>query len=89
MDRLGRTSSRDMTAPDSLTALAIAAETDIMALCPIRMARQFQQAFSLVILKAPYESRPIEVNALWRKDNAAHPAIGWLKDLLIAESAAI
>ena len=89
MDRLGRTSSRDMTAPDSLTALAIAAETDIMALCPIRMARQFQQAFSLVILKAPYESRPIEVNALWRKDNVAHPAIGWLKDLLVAESAAI
>ena len=52
-------------------------------------ARQFQQAFSLVILKAPYESRPIEVNALWRKDNGAHPAIAWLKDLLIAESAAI
>jgi len=89
MDRLGRDFARDMTAPDSLTALAIAAETDIMALCPIRMARQFQEAFSLVILKAPYESRPIEVHALWRKDNGAHPAISWLKDLLIAESAAI
>jgi len=89
MDRMGRTSSRDMTAPDSLTALAIAAETDIMALCPIRIARQFQAAFSLVILRAPYDIRPIEVHALWRKDNSAHPAVSWLKDLLVAESAAI
>ena len=85
MSRAGRTEVTGMTAPDSITALAIAAETDILALAPLRMARHFGPAFSLVIKPPPYETRPIDVCALWRRDQGSHPAVGWLIDLLQVE----
>ena len=85
MSRAGRTAVTGMTAPDSITALAIAAETDILALAPLRMARHFGPAFSLVIKPPPYETSPIDVCALWRRDQGSHPAVGWLIELLQAE----
>ena len=89
MARTGRKQPAGMSAPDSLTALAIAAQTDLMTLAPLRMAEMFRDAFSLAILEPPYDTRPIDVMALWRKDQTDHPAIGWLVELLVRESAQI
>jgi DNA-binding transcriptional LysR family regulator len=89
MSRAGRKQVTGMTAPDSITALAIAAETDILALVPMRMARHFGAAFSLVIKPPPYEARPFDICALWRRDQGGHPAVGWLIDLLQTEGQAV
>ena len=78
-----------MTAPDSITALAIAAKTDVFTLAPLRMAEMFRDAFGLVIFDPPYETRPVDVFALWRKDHGAHPAVAWLVGLLEQEAEAI
>jgi DNA-binding transcriptional LysR family regulator len=89
MSRAGRMQVTGMTAPDSITALAIAAETDILALAPMRMAQHFGPAFSLVIKPPPYEARPIDICALWRRDQGGHPAVGWLIDLLQSEGQSV
>ena len=89
MSRAGRMQVTGMTAPDSITALAIAAETDILALAPLRMAQHFGQAFSLVIKPPPYETRPIDICALWRRDQGSHPAVGWMIDLLKQEGQSV
>ena len=86
MSRAGRNGSFGMTAPDSLTALAIAAKTDVMTLVPLRMAEMFRDTFCLTIFEPPYDVRPIDVMALWRKDHGAHPAVSWLVDLLAREA---
>ncbi len=89
MARAGRTQPTGMSAPDSLTALAITAKTDLMTLAPLRMAEMFRDAFGLSILEPPYETRAIDVTALWRKDQSDHPAIGWLVELLASEVSSI
>jgi len=89
MSRAGRMQVTGMTAPDSITALAIAAETDILALVPLRMAKHFGEAFALVIKPPPYETRPIDICALWRRDQGSHPAVGWLINLLKQEGESV
>lgn len=89
MLQAGRDQISGMAAPDSQAALTIAARTDMAALAPLRLAEKFKDTLGLVLFEPPYEARPIEVVALWRKDHGAHPAVSWLINLLSEQGALI
>lgn len=74
------------TAPDTNAALAFAAETDMAALIPLRLARMFAPMMGLTLFDPPYETRPTELVMIWRREHDA-PALGWLRGLL-ADAAA-
>jgi DNA-binding transcriptional LysR family regulator len=69
-----------VTAPDSVSALAIALRSDMAVLAPQRLA-QDQAVAVLAPVMAPYT---LEVGAVFREDRLADPAIAWLADLLAA-----
>ena len=72
--------------PDSYTALAVVARSDMAALAPRRLAERAVAAGVLQILGPPYESPSLEIGVLHMRDRAGDPAQMWLLDLL-AESA--
>ncbi len=89
MKRAGRHHISGMAAPDSQAALTIAARTDMAALAPRRLAEKFKDTLGLALFESPYDGRPVDVVALWRKDHGAHPAVSWLIDLLCEQGALI
>lgn len=89
MERISGPRPPAMTAPDSQTLLSIVSHTDLAALAPLRLARNFQDVYNLAIFDPPYETRPIEMTALWRRDHGAHPAVAWLGDLVLEAGAAL
>ena len=73
--------------PDSYTALAVAARSDMAALAPRRLAERAAQRGLLQLLEPPYESPPVEIGVLQMRDRAGDPAQSWLMQFL-EESAA-
>lgn len=71
-----------VTIDDAQAALAIVARTDMAALAPRRLSQTWAEAYGLVLMEPPYESRPITLDLLWRADQGAHPAIHWFCGLL-------
>jgi DNA-binding transcriptional LysR family regulator len=70
------------TAPDPHAALAFAAETDMAALVPLRLARILAPMLKLKVFEPPYETNPTEMVMLWRREHDA-PALAWLRGLLV------
>jgi DNA-binding transcriptional LysR family regulator len=75
--------------PDSYTALAVVARSDMAALVPRRLAERAVQKGSLQLLEPPYDSPPVEVGVLQMRDRASDPAQVWLVQLLVESAAAI
>ena len=76
------------TAPDPHAALAFAAETDMAALVPLRLARIFAPILKLKVFEPPYETNPTEIVMLWRREHDA-PALAWLRGLLVEMAAGL
>jgi DNA-binding transcriptional LysR family regulator len=75
--------------PDSYTALAVVARSDMAALAPRRLAERAVQKGSLQLLEPPYESPPVEIGVLQMRDRASDPAQVWFTQLLEESCAAI
>jgi DNA-binding transcriptional LysR family regulator len=76
-----------VTAPDSISALAIASRTDLAALIPRRLAESSGAKGRVVILPPLHPPYTLEIGAVFREDRLVDPAVGWLSRLL-AEAAA-
>ena len=74
------------TAPDTHAAMSFAAETDMAALIPLRLARMFAPMMKLKLFDPPYPTQPTRIVMLWRREHDA-PALGWMRGLL-ADAAA-
>lgn len=70
------------TAPDSFTAMCIAASSDGVALVPASAARLFAGKLGLVAHEPPYPSAPLTVQILYHAESGERPAIRWLLDLI-------
>ena len=79
----GRTARRRVavTADDTYAALAMLADTDLVGLVPRRVAAGWGGR-GLKLFDPPYESLPLAVEALWREDRGANPAVAWLLGLI-------
>jgi DNA-binding transcriptional LysR family regulator len=76
-----------VTAPDSISALAIASRTDMAALIPRRLAESGGAKGRVVILPPLHTPYTLEIGAVFREDRLVDPAVAWLSRLL-AEAAA-
>ena len=75
-----------VTAPDSVSALAIAARTEIAALVPRRLAEGTGGRGRVDILPELQPPFTLEIGAVFREDRLVDPAVAWLSRIL-AEAA--
>ena len=75
--------------PDSYTALAVVARSDMAALAPRRLVERAVQRGSLQLLEPPYRSPPLEIEVLQMRDRATNSAQVWFMQLLAESAAAI
>ncbi len=76
-----------LTVQDAQSALAIVSRSDMAALVPGRLARSLADRYGLKLFDAPYVTRPIEIETLWRRDLGESPALVWLRKQLQAAAA--
>ncbi len=85
----GLTRRVGVSVPDTYTALAVAARTDMATLIPRRLAVLSAQGGRVKLIEPPYESPSVEVSLLYLKDRLAEPAIVWMRDLIRAVAASL
>ena len=52
------------------------------ALIPRRLALLSVQSGRLALVEPPYETAPVNVSLLYRKDRLAEPPVAWMRGLL-------
>ena len=72
-----------VSVPDTYSALAVVARSDMAALIPKRLALLSAQGGRLTLIEPPYEAPAIDVTVLYRKDRADEPAVAWMRQLLL------
>jgi DNA-binding transcriptional LysR family regulator len=78
-----------VVAPDTFSAMAIVARSEMTALIPRRFALISAQSGRLALIEPPYEAPPADVALLYRKDRIAEPPMAWMRDVLINAAAGI
>jgi DNA-binding transcriptional LysR family regulator len=73
-----------VVAPDTFSAVTIVARSEMAALIPRRLALLSAQSGRLALIDPPYETPPVEVNLLYRKDRLAEPPIDWMRGVISA-----
>lgn len=68
--------------PDTYSALAVVAQTNMAALIPRRLAERAAQNGRIVLLEPPYPSPTVEVSLVYLKERLNEPAIAWMRDLI-------
>jgi|688.fasta_scaffold265394_2 DNA-binding transcriptional LysR family regulator len=74
-------------APDWHCAIAIAANSNLAAFAPERLVRAYQAHLPIACVRPLNDPPRLQIRALWRRENSAHPAIIWLRDILREEAA--
>ncbi|MGZ3275325.1 MAG: LysR family transcriptional regulator [Caulobacteraceae bacterium] len=72
--------------PDSVSALAIAARSDMAALVPRRLAEGSGGVGRVVILPPVQPTFALEIGAVFREDRLVDPAVAWLSRILAEAS---
>jgi DNA-binding transcriptional LysR family regulator len=71
-----------VVAPDTFSAMAIVIRSEMAALIPRRLALLSAQGGRLALIEPPYETAPVNVTLLYRKDRLAEPPIAWMRALI-------
>ncbi len=66
--------------------MAIIGSSDLVGLAPRRLAMSRCEALGLKLIELPDPSPGAAIEAVWRADQSAHPALSWLRGIL-AEAA--
>jgi DNA-binding transcriptional LysR family regulator len=67
-----------------LSAAAILAQSDLVAILSRRFAQEFVRSHALHLRKMPCESPTVRTAMLWHKRLDRHPAHRWLRDLVVS-----
>ncbi|WP_297693388.1 LysR family transcriptional regulator [Phenylobacterium sp.] len=78
-----------VTVPDTYSALAIAARSDMATLMPRRLAQVSAQSGRISLIEAPYPSPAVEVALLYLKERLNEPAVAWMRGLIDELAAAL
>ncbi|HXQ15315.1 MAG TPA: LysR family transcriptional regulator [Caulobacteraceae bacterium] len=78
-----------VVAPDTFSAMTIVARSEMAALIPRRLALLSVQSGRLALIEPPYETAPVNVSLLYRKDRLAEPPIAWMRDVINAAAVGI
>jgi DNA-binding transcriptional LysR family regulator len=83
LGRRGLRRTVGVVAPDTFSAMAIVARSEMAALIPRRLALLSVQSGRLALIEPPYESPPVEITLLCRRDRLAQPHIAWMHGILV------
>jgi len=72
-----------VTVPDTSTALAVASRSEMAALVPRRLAGPWAEAGLLKLIDPPYESPPVGIGLIFRKERLQEAPIAWFRDLIL------
>jgi len=71
-----------VVAPDTFSAMTIVARSEMAALIPRRFALLSAASGRLALIEPPYETPPVDLFLLYRKDRLAEPPMTWMRALI-------
>ncbi len=78
-----------VVAPDTFSAVTIVARSEMAALIPRRLALLSAQSGRLALIEPPYETPPVDVSLLYRKDRLVEPPIAWMRGVISDAAAGV
>lgn len=85
----GLTRRVGVSVPDSYSAIAVVARSDMVTLIPRRLAQLSAESGRLKLIEPPYPSTPVDIGLIYLKERLAEPAIAWMRDLIRKVAATI
>lgn len=85
----GLTRRVGVSVPDTYTALAVAASTDMATLIPRRLALLSARGGRVRMIDPPYDSPTVDISLLYLRERLAEVAISWMHDLIRAVAASL
>lgn len=76
-----------VSVPDTYSALAVAARSEMATLIPRRLAQASAQSGRVALIEPPYPSPAVEVSLLYLKERLNDPAIAWMRNLIVRAAA--
>jgi DNA-binding transcriptional LysR family regulator len=76
-------------APDSLSAMAMVARSDMATLAPRRLVQSYLDNKRFALIEPPYPSPSLTLSAIHRRDSANDPACSWLLAMLREAASAL
>lgn len=83
LSEVGLTRRVAVTVPDTSTALAVASRSQMATLVPRRLAGPWAEAGLLKLIDPPYESPPVGIGLMFRKDRLQEAPIAWFRELIL------
>jgi DNA-binding transcriptional LysR family regulator len=87
--RLGRDARIAVYVPHFWCVPPILIRSDMIASVPRALAIEFVKRFGLVIIPDPNGPSPIQVEAIWERQQETEPAITWLRGQIVAAAAGV
>lgn len=78
-----------VSVPDSYSAIAVVARSEMVTLIPRRLAQLSAASGRLKLIDPPYPSAPVDIGLIYLKERLAEPAIAWMRDLIRSVAATI
>lgn len=85
----GLTRRIGVSVPDSYSAIAVVARSEMVTLIPRRLAQLSAASGRLKLIEPPYPSTPVDIGLIYLKERLAEPAIAWMRDLIRSVAATI
>ncbi len=79
MSKEGQKCSNVIQTPNTLSMPYMVAETDYIAICPLRIARKYAKNLDLKILDLPFECSTSVINQFWHERFHKQPSHQWLR----------
>lgn len=71
-----------VSVPDTYSALAVVAQSDMVTLIPRRLALLSEQGGRVKLIEPPYESPTVDVTLVCLRERLVEPAMAWMLDLI-------
>jgi DNA-binding transcriptional LysR family regulator len=78
-----------VVAPDTFSAMTIVARSEMAALIPRRLAMLSVQSKRLALIDPPYETPPVNITLVYRKDRLTEAPIAWMRQVLSDAAAGV
>lgn len=84
LEQMGLERKVALVTTDTVCALAVASQTDMMSLVIRRVAERYRKTFALELFTPPYEEEALPIQLIWHKRQDNDPAVNWLCATLTA-----
>ncbi len=79
MDKEAMESRNIIQTPNTLSMPYMVAETDYIAICPVRIAKKYAETLDLKMLDLPFECNSTTINQFWHERFQQHANHKWLR----------